>query len=197
MAHNENTGKALLSPRALGLGLAGALLAELLLGGRINVAPAGVMIMSRTPPPDRVARGVFEALLGEAEQHTAADWLKFLGQTSADEVAGRLEEAGYLDRIASRVPWRGNRFIPVDPDCAFAPLTRALTALDQNQPVHPIGATLAGLANACGLAPRLVNYSPPNARRLDDAVEQLWPGLRDLISQTRAAVDSAVLAHRV
>jgi hypothetical protein len=84
----------------------------------------------------------------------------------------------------------------VDPDCAFAPLTRALTALDGSQPVHPIGATLAGLATACGLGPRLLSYVPPNARRAEDAVEHLWPGLRELITQTRAAVDSAVLAHR-
>jgi hypothetical protein len=197
MAHNENTGKLQLSPRALGLGLAGGLLAELLLAGRINIAPAGVMILSRTPPAERVARSVFETLLGEGEQHPAADWLKFLGQTSAVDVAGRLEESGYLTRIASKVPWRGDRFVPVDPDCAFAPLTRALTAMDKSQAVHPIGATLAGLATACGLGSRMVNYSPPNARRVEDAVEQLWPGLRDLISQTRAAVDSAVLAHRV
>ena len=41
-------------------------------------------------------------------------------------------------------------------------------------------------------------YLPPNARRrLDEAVGQLDPGLRELIAQTQAAVDSALLSHRV
>ncbi len=39
---------------------------------------------------------------------------------------------------------------------------------------------------------------PPNARQyFGEAVRQLGPDLRDLIAQTQAAVDSAVLAHRL
>jgi Golgi phosphoprotein 3 GPP34 len=39
MAHNDVTGKPLLQPRAPGLGLAGALRAELILSGRLWVRP--------------------------------------------------------------------------------------------------------------------------------------------------------------
>src|SRR6266704_4142496 len=42
MAHDDRTGKPLLQPRAAGLGLAGALLAELVLAGRIEVEPGGI-----------------------------------------------------------------------------------------------------------------------------------------------------------
>jgi len=57
---------------------------------------------------------------------------------------------------------------------------------------------LAGMAAACGLGPRLLAFGPPGARRqLDERIRQLSPDLRELISQTQAAVDSAVLAHRM
>ncbi len=81
---------------------------------------------------------------------------------------------------------------------AFAPLVRVKSALSASGPAAAESAILAGLAAACGLGRQLSLYLPPNARRrLDDAVGQLDPGLRDLIAQTRAAVDSALLSHRV
>jgi hypothetical protein len=60
------------------------------------------------------------------------------------------------------------------------------------------GAVLAGLVIACGLGFRLAQYAPPRAgRSVEQAVAQLEPGPRELIAQTQAAVDGALLAHRV
>jgi hypothetical protein len=111
-------------------------------------------------------------------------------------VAGRLEEAGYLTRVASRRPWHGPRWVPADSDCAFVAITRARAALDPARPATAYAAALAGLAAACGLGPRLLAYTAPGARRSEDAALARWPDLAELIAQTRAAVDSAVLAHR-
>jgi hypothetical protein len=59
-------------------------------------------------------------------------------------------------------------------------------------------AALAGLVVACGLGFRLAQYAPPHTVRVvDQAVALLSPGLQELIAQTQAAVDSAVLAHRI
>lgn len=56
----------------------------------------------------------------------------------------------------------------------------------------------AGLAAACGIGPRVLPYGPAGARNtLQAAVRHLHPGLRDLIACTQAAVDSALLSHRV
>ncbi len=196
MAHDENTGRPQLQPRALGMGLAGALLAELMLAGRVDLTEAAVFVTDRTPPADRLLRYIHDQILSEGERHPPRDWLQFLARTSAEDVARRLGEAGYLSLLTSRVPWRGDRWVPVDADCAFAPFTRVRATLDRTQPLTLPGATLTGLAAACGLSTRLLNYAPANSRRPEDAVEQLWPGLRELITQTRVAVDSAVLAHR-
>ena len=56
---------------------------------------------------------------------------------------------------------------------------------------------LAGLAAACGLGPRLLAVRAAGASAAADAAARLDPGLRELIAQTQAAVDSALLSHRV
>ena len=198
LAHHEITGKPHLQPRAVGLGLAGALLAELMLLGNISIRPDGVVVADGAPPGDGLARSVLGLVLSEHERHAAQRWLLFLARTAAADVAGRLEQSGYLTRVTTWRFGRGERWVPVDADCAFAPLVRVKSVLSSSQPVTVQSAVLGGLAAACGLGHQLSLYLPPKARRrLDEAVGQLDPGLRDLIAQTRAAVDSAVLSHRV
>ena len=84
----------------------------------------------------------------------------------------------------------------MDPDWAFAPLARVRSALDPARPSAAHGVVLAGLAAACGLGFRLAQYASPPRRRLDEELAQLNPRLQELIAQTQAIVDSAVLAHR-
>jgi hypothetical protein len=50
MAHHEVTGKPYLQPRAAGLGLAGALLAELMLSGTLCLWRGGVAVADRPRP---------------------------------------------------------------------------------------------------------------------------------------------------
>lgn len=197
MAHNDSTGRPYLQPRAVGMGLAGALLAELMLAGQLSIYPDGTVAADGIPSADRLAAAVFAQITGEREQLAAGEWLQFLGRTSAVGVARRLGEAGYLT-LATRRPWRCERWVPADSDCAFMPLTRARSALDPSRPATTHAAALAGLAAASGLEARLLAYAPPRYHRSPQAAAGLLPpGLRDLVARTRAAVDSAVLAQRV
>ncbi len=198
LAHHEVSGKPFLQPRAIGLGLAGGLLAELVLIRAICVAGDGLAVTNRVRPQDGLMRAVHLRMLGERQRHSARNWLTFLAQTAANDVARRLEHSGYLVLTQSRRPWCAPRWVPVDADCAFAPLIRVRAALDPMRSMAPESTALAGLAAACGLGPRLLAYGPPGARRqLDERIRQLSPDLRELISQTQATVDSAVLAHRM
>ena len=197
MAHNDRTGRPLLQPRAAGLGLAGALLAELTLLGNVQLSPGGITVLDLSAPAEELALRVLRLLLAEREQLPVRAWLLFLAGTAARDVAGRLERAGYLVPGRPRRPWHTQRWVPVDADCAFAPVTRVQAALRSPARATAQGVTLAGLANACGLGSHLAQYLPANAAgHLRAAVEQLDPGLREVITQTQAAVDSAVLAHR-
>jgi hypothetical protein len=196
LAHHEVSGRPFSRPRALGLGLAGGLLAELVLAGRVAVVPE-VVVTGRAWPGDRLGRGVVRVLLSEPDPHPVREWLAFLAGSAVRGVAGRLARSGYLDREARRGPWRHGRWVPADPDCAFAPVIRVRAALDPARNAAAGDVVLAGLAVACGLGPRVLPYGPPGARRcLDAAVRELSPDLRELISQTQAAVDGAVLSHR-
>jgi hypothetical protein len=199
MAHHEVSGKPYVQPRALGLGLAGGLLAELMLLDNISLVPHGVVVVAdRAAPEDGLARSVLGLIVGEHERRPVRDWLLFVARTAAGELARRLEQSGYVTQAGGRGPWRSGRWVPVNADWAFAPLLRARPALDATRPLSVQGAALAGLAVACGLGFRLVQYAPAKTgRSVDEAVGQLDPGLRELIAQTQAAVDSALLSHRV
>jgi|HubBroStandDraft_1064217.scaffolds.fasta_scaffold35898_2 hypothetical protein len=197
LAHDDVTGRSFLQPRALGLGLAGGLLAELVVAGSIRVRAGGIEIISADVPGDGLARRVLAQAMAEPEQHPPREWLMFLAASAGPDVACRLGESGYLTQVSSRRPWRDSRWVPADSDCAFAPLIRVRAVLEA-RPVTAADTALAGLAAACGLGSRLLPYGPPDGRRfLDWAVRQLSPSLRELIAQTQAAVDSALLSHRV
>jgi hypothetical protein len=196
MAHHERTGKPLLQPRPLGLGLAGGLLAELVLGGSIGLRYDGAVLAGRTWPGDDLARRVRDQVAAEPGPRPLAEWLAYLASTAAPDVAARLECAGYLTRVRDWVPWRPGRLIPADPDWAFGPLLRVRSALDPTRPFEPCEAALAGLAVACGLRYRLDQYAAPAGRSLEEATGYLGLDLRELIAQTQAAVDSALLSHR-
>lgn len=198
LAHHEQTGKPHLQPRALGAGLAGGLLAELMLSGSIRVWRGTVMPAAGIPPADHLARSVLGLVAGEREHLPVRDWLLFLARTAAGDVASRLAADGYLTRAGGRRPWCSGRWVPVDPDSAFAPLVRVKSALRAAGPLPTQNAALGGLATACGLGHQLALYLPPSAgRRLQEAVGDLHPWLRELIAQTEATVGAAVLSQRM
>jgi hypothetical protein len=197
LAHHEQTGVPHLQPRALGVGLAGGLLAELMLSGSVRLWRGVVMPAGGNPPADGLARSVLGAVAGEREHLPVRDWLLFLARSAAGDVAGRLAADGYLTRAGGRRRWRGGRWVPVDADTAFAPLVRVKSALRTAGPLPTQNAALGGLATACGLGHQLALWLPADAgRRLQEAVRDLHPWLRELIAATEATVGAAVLSHR-
>jgi hypothetical protein len=198
LAHDDVSGKPHLQPRPAGLGLAGALLAELAMAGAAGIVAGAVLPGERALPEDRLGRDVLGLIAAESQWRPVRDWLAFLSRTAVDDVAARLARAGYLVPARSWRPRRATRWAPADADCAFAPFTRVKSVLHPSGPPDPQAVTLAGLAAACGLGPRLALYLPPGSRtRIDALVPLLDPGLGEVITQTQAAVDAAVLAHRI
>jgi transcriptional regulator with XRE-family HTH domain len=198
MAHNDATGKPFVQPRALGLGIGAGLLAELMLLGAVTVGHGGVIsVPGRILVPDPVAGQLLNLMCREQERHPVREWLVFCARSAADDVARRLERSGYLATASTWAPWQKKRWLPVDINAAFAPLVRVRAALDATRPPTARGAVLAGLASACGLGFRLSQYSvPTRPRSVDETVGYLNYGLRELVAQTQAAVDNAVLSHR-
>ena len=122
-------------------------------------------------------------------------WLHFLSRDAARNVAFRLGQAGYLALAPRRLPWKAARWVPVNPDWAYAPLSRACRATALDRLFDPGRAVLAGLAEACGLGFRMTGLLSAG-RCVADATRQLDLPLRELISVTQAAAGAAVLTRR-
>jgi hypothetical protein len=196
LCHDDVTGRPCIQPRPLGLGLAGALLAEAALAGVVILGPGPVRAGGYGPREELAAR-LLRQVTGEPEPHPVEEWLAYLARTAPADVAGRLEACGYLVRNGWWPPWRSGRWTPTDRDSAFSPVLRVRAALDAARPPTVHEALLAGLADACGLGFRLAQYTPARpVRPLREAVAQLEPALQDLVACTKTAVDSAVLANR-
>jgi hypothetical protein len=197
LAHDDRTGKPLLPPRPLGTGLAGGLLAELMLACCIGLRPDTAVVIGPDVPRTAVAEhALLRQIADEPNPLPVRAWLLFLARTAARDVGLRLEHAGYLTRVRCRVPGRPGRVVPVNSDWAFAPVIRARAAVDATRRPMVEDVVLAGLAAGCGLGFRLNQYQAAADRSVEDAVAHLAPDLRQLITQTQITVAAAVLAHR-
>lgn len=198
LAHDDVTGKCRLHQRVAGLGLAGALLGELVLLRHITIRSGVVVVIDSRPPDDALTHTVLDHLVAEPQPHPVRTWLAFLAQTSGDSVASRLERAGYLTRVPSRRPWRtAARWVPVDMSAAAWPRTRLERLVANADAMTVADGTLAGLVSATGLAPEILWEARPRDRQyLDHVVSTLPSPLPELLAQTEAAVGNAVIAHR-
>lgn len=187
-AHHERTGRAYLPPRTLGIGLAGGLLAELLLAECISLTPDALVCAGRAWPREALTAHLRSVIAAEPGPRPVRDWLLFAARGAPADVGIRLERAGFVCQARSSLPpWRSRR-VPVDPNTAFSALVRVGKPRD----VH--GAVLAVLAGACGLTFRLTaaGYSP-----VPGEAARLVPfPVLDLMPHVESAVASAVLAQR-
>lgn len=207
IAHHEVSGRPYLSPRAAGIGLAGALLAELLAAQppavtleRGHVLPLyrknGTPVARYARPEDPVTGHVLDLVVAESPPRPVRDWLLFLGKTSAAQIAGRLERSGYLTRPGSRIPWRTGRPVPRDGNWSVCALLRARAALDPARTPAPYPALLTGLAVACGLGFRFANLSDAPVRGTGEVARVLPRPLQELLAGVQVAADATVLAAR-
>jgi hypothetical protein len=169
-----------------------------MLGGSICLLGAHVAIATDACRPDQeeqLARWVRGQIAAEPDLYPVRDWLRFFAPAAAKYIAGRLVQAGYLTRVRALIPGRPARYVPVDSDWAFVALSRVRAALDPARPFAVREVTLAGMVVASGLSFRLDHDLSPAGVSAEQAVGRLPPGLQELISQTRAAVDSSMLAR--
>ena len=83
LGHEEGSGKAVLQPFALGTGLAGGLLAELMLVGWIGLRQQDRAVMiTREAPHDAVRRhALFKRIAEQPEPQPVGSWLRAVSYT--------------------------------------------------------------------------------------------------------------------
>ncbi|CAM4026278.1 GPP34 family phosphoprotein [Kibdelosporangium persicum] len=212
VAHNHDTDTIVprLHDTGIDLGLAGALLAELVLERRLRVVDGRVIVFDPTPPNDQLAASVLRDIVMEPPLSIRV-WLEYLSQDARDKVGSRLHVAGHLAQTRQRKWWGGTavQYRTVNAEQALIPEVRLHELLARPHPDiqfariskdHKLmrDVTLAALAHSTGLLSALLWYHGPHRARsqLDEMRRALPDPLLELAKQTEAAVGDAVLGRR-
>ncbi|MEH1017595.1 GPP34 family phosphoprotein [Micromonospora sp. CPCC 206060] len=195
IAHTDSRGRARLNPVATGLGLAAALLGELVLSGHISLNAGLVGLVDRRPPADALAHTVLDHIVNEPQHQAVRTWLNFLAQSAAGSVGERMTRNGTVHREESRRLLRTSVvYVPVDINAAAWPATRLRALLDRPEPPTVPDGLLFGLVTATGLTREVLWAAGPRAHhRLSVLIAALPPPLKELVMHTEAAVGAAVL----
>ncbi|MDR7303705.1 GOLPH3/VPS74 family protein [Haloactinomyces albus] len=197
LAHDDTSGKARVNRTHLGIGLGGALLAELLSAEYMTLTEDLVVPVTRNVPPDVLAHQVFSVARGEPQPLSTRTWLSYLSRTAYEDVGQHLWRRGLIERNRS-ILWWAPRWLPVDPEIARQPSSRLRSLLIHGEARSAYDAVLVGLSEATGLLQGVLDPEEiPTAQEFLPAVLQtLSPTLRTLLGQMRAAASAAVLSER-
>jgi hypothetical protein len=198
ISHHEHTGKPRLSARVLGLGLAGALLGELVYYRSVTVQNGYVHVVTRTPPPDALAHSLLDQVAAEVHPYTLRTWLVYFSRNATELVAERMWRAGGLRQETSRKLLKQVvTYLPVDPARAAWSMARLSTTLRRQAPMEHADAFMAGLALATGLDQVMLDGAGAGPHQyLSHVVAGLAAPLHQLVVHTQAAVGDAVLSQR-
>jgi Golgi phosphoprotein 3 (GPP34) len=195
------SGTPLLHVQATSLGLAGALLSELVLYEQVTVHGAKVEITGTSPIQDPLAYSVLKLMASTPEHADVRTWLAYLAQNTVEAVATRLQQSGLVVREESRslLMRKGVRYVATDYAKGAWPSARLEMLLVNGRPMAPSDMALVAMTEATGLLDSLLTDSQGrrNARRYLGTVMATLPGsIRDLAGHVHAAVGDAVLSYR-
>lgn len=200
MSLHDRTGRFRIEAGALALGLAGALLGELLLHGNITISEDQISVRATSSPPDSLTHAVVELVAAEP-QHRLRTWLAYLARDATEKVAERLVRDRQVSRVESRSLLRGTSvtYPPVDESRVFWRSVRMTKLLQDGTISDWSDGLLAGLANAIGLDRLLLRDSDGGARQyMQWLLQQLSaePGMTPLISSVHATIAARTLNNR-
>ncbi|NUR83034.1 MAG: GPP34 family phosphoprotein [Nonomuraea sp.] len=194
------TGKPRLHGHGVALGLAGALIGELVMASRVAVRGPLLQPVDQRQVGERVADAVLADMIASPQHTDVRTWLAYLAQRSVADVSSRLVESGFLRREEPKfLKSRQCRYFAEDFGRAVWPSTRIRMALVRGQPLAPPDMALAALIEACDLTGQLVE--DPTERRtakryLATVLAAMPSSLTDLAHHLSAAFGDAVLTYR-
>jgi hypothetical protein len=203
IAHEDRTGRSRLHPRATGLGLAAALLGELILDRRLRVFEGDLYVESREPPRDALTHEILDLLISQPQHTELRTWLAYLAQDAAMRVGERLTRSGAVEPVIRRKMLSTQTlYMPNNHEqrnaAAWAPM-RLANMLVRGYAMTVNDRLLAGLVVATGLT-RHVLWDFTAHRQglayLPSVVASLPDDLRQLTEHTEASVGSVLAAGR-
>ncbi len=200
VGHDQYSGKPQVSDGALDTGLAGAVLGELVLAGRLTVGEeTHVAVRDQRPYGEHVTDAALAEILKQREVHPVRAWVEYLRDHARTMVAPRLIQNGLVERVQARSMLKQTvRYPATDALRAASAQARLRYTVDHPAHLDEQTAVLGGLVLAAGLDFVLGGGS---ARETRDALARmsglLRPDLQALIAGVESAVAQIALsAHR-
>jgi len=199
LCHHDRTGRVRLTERSAGVGLAAALLGELVYSRNLWIQDGRLRPVRQSVPVDALAHAVLDQVAAQPGHSDVRTWVQFFGATASGLVAERLWRAGLLRPETSRRLFGARTvvYVPANSNRAAMPWALLSMKLRRGDPLFQSELFLAGLCAAAGLDRFLLDGAPSGVRRyFDEAVGSVWAPAYELVLTTQAAVGDAVLAAR-
>jgi hypothetical protein len=151
LAHDDYTGRPHIKADVLGTGLAGALLAELLIAGCLDIVDGTVQVRDLTLAGSAMARAAAEAI--QQRFHPVGWWVECLRQSAYLSAGEQMARQNLVSPTSTGLFRTVTRHVATDALVAAGPRVRLRYAAEsiQRVPPDPRAATLAALALTTGL----------------------------------------------
>jgi Golgi phosphoprotein 3 (GPP34) len=198
VGHDEYSGKPRVNAEVVHTGLAGAVLAELVLTGRATIADGFVVTRDQRPYGEHVTDAALAEILKQHDAHPVRSWVEYLREDVRDMVSPRLVSAGLVQRVQMRSMLRHTvRFPATDPIRAIAPQARLRYIVDHPDMLDSQSGMLAALVRVTGLEHVIGAATGREARELLGRIaDQLPENLRAIAAGVDAAVANIALTVR-
>jgi hypothetical protein len=194
--HDNVTGRPRLHPRLASLGLAAAVVGELMLAERITLDLVSgqdrLYVISQDAVGDPLAQGVLDHIMAEP-QHPVIIWLRFFARTIYADIRARMIDAKLLNPPKKHL-LKQQPATPVSSNTAAWPLARLNLAVQRRSPPAIRDCVLYGLLVATGGAQGALWELDPAFTAATTAM--LPVPLQRLIVQTEVAVGEAIISRR-
>jgi Golgi phosphoprotein 3 GPP34 len=199
IAYNDTTGRQQGGTTELGCGLAGAVLVELALAGRIGVVDGHVRAVDASPTGDPVVDEALVRIATAKKARKPAWWVGKLNRGIQKRLLDRLVERGVLRRQRHKMlglfPVR--RYPTLDAGQESAARSRLQSVVAHGTQPDARTAALAALLDACGLARR--TFPEMDRKQLKARMKELGEGqwtsdaVRTAIKSIHAGVAAATV----
>lgn len=208
VALDEWIGRHRIAPGPLSLGIAGGMLAELLLDNAITLVN-GKPRPTDAPPSSGVTHMIRDRIAAEPH-HDVRTWLLYIAKTATDDVAERLTLAGWIQALThggrirkTTVLYKASTKV-IAPEIAWRAL-RLSTALGASGPAESRGvqtwldAVLVVLCHAIGLTGFLLRDGGPECKTYIDEIHislsQHLPAVHEVATAVGELVGTATFTH--
>ncbi|MFF4879472.1 GPP34 family phosphoprotein [Micromonospora sp. NPDC000668] len=211
LGHDDDTGQPHVHRQTLALGMAGAVLIDLFLAGRVTLgsnettrpAPvAHLRLRLDRPVGDLIADTALASIRYAHPTATVKPWLRGSADDLYERTRAGLLAAGILHhharrRLAGLI--RADTYLPTDTKWTVVPRARLRYLAAGREPPNDHTAALAGLVAVLGLTPHLYLDEDTTAltARLKTVADQHYRQVRDITAAVDAAVgDLTTAAYR-